>query len=226
MTPARVARGAPSRRSIGPAEPRARPLKVGIVSPYGYPHPGGVNEHVRYTYEAMRRLGHDVWIITSRYGKARDGGHVIRLAPATPSRPTAAWAASPSAGVSRSERATCWRSIASTSCIPRAAGALPVADNARPVGHRQHRHLPCLWRLLTVVLDRRSFRLAAGQQARRPIAVSGAARHFISRYFPGEYRIIPNGVDLDRYADAEPFEELRDGTINILFVGRFEERKG
>jgi hypothetical protein len=58
------------------------------------------------------------------------------------------------------------------------------------------------------------------------IAVSGAARHFISRYFPGDYRIIPNGVDLDRFADAEPFEELRDGTINILFVGRFEERKG
>jgi phosphatidylinositol alpha-mannosyltransferase len=58
------------------------------------------------------------------------------------------------------------------------------------------------------------------------IAVSGAARHFITRYLPGDYRIIPNGVDLDRFADAEPFEELRDGTLNILFVGRFEERKG
>ena len=40
-------------------------LKIGIVSPYGYPHPGGVNEHVRYTAEAMRRLGHEVKIITS-----------------------------------------------------------------------------------------------------------------------------------------------------------------
>src|SRR3972149_2765009 len=47
-----------------------------------------------------------------------------------------------------------------------------------------------------------------------------------SRYFPGDYQIIPNGVDLDQFAGAEPFEELRDGTINILFVGRFEERKG
>ncbi|HUH16930.1 MAG TPA: glycosyltransferase family 4 protein, partial [Methylomirabilota bacterium] len=56
--------------------------------------------------------------------------------------------------------------------------------------------------------------------------VSGAARHFINRYFPGEYRIIPNGVDLDRFTQAQPYEELRDGTLNILFVGRFEERKG
>ena len=57
--------------------------------------------------------------------------------------------------------------------------------------------------------------------------MSGAARHFISRYFPGDYEIIPNGVDLDRFTDAQPYEELRDGrTLNILFVGRLEERKG
>jgi phosphatidylinositol alpha-mannosyltransferase len=58
------------------------------------------------------------------------------------------------------------------------------------------------------------------------IAVSGAARHFINRYFPGDYEIIPNGVNLELFEGAEPFEELRDGYVNILFVGRFEERKG
>ena len=61
-------------------EPTRQPLKIGIVSPYGYPHPGGVNEHVRFTYEAMRRMGHDVWIITSKYGRERESeGNVIRL---------------------------------------------------------------------------------------------------------------------------------------------------
>ena len=29
------------------------------------------------------------------------------------------------------------------------------------------------------------------------IAVSAAARHFIDRYFPGDYKVIPNGVDID-----------------------------
>ena len=58
------------------------------------------------------------------------------------------------------------------------------------------------------------------------IAVSSAARHFVSRYFPGEYQIIPNGVDVDFYANAKPFPEYRDGRFNILFVGRLEPRKG
>ena len=60
--------------------PQGAPLKIGIVSPYGFPHPGGVNEHVRHTYEELRSLGHDAWILTPKYGKERDSeGHVIRL---------------------------------------------------------------------------------------------------------------------------------------------------
>ena len=58
------------------------------------------------------------------------------------------------------------------------------------------------------------------------IAVSAAARHFIDRYFPGDYKVIPNGVDLRQYGDAPPFARWRDGTPNILFLGRFESRKG
>jgi phosphatidylinositol alpha-mannosyltransferase len=58
------------------------------------------------------------------------------------------------------------------------------------------------------------------------IAVSSAARHFVSEYFPGDYRIIPNGVDVAFYSGARPFPEYRDGKVNILFVGRAERRKG
>ena len=61
------------------AAPRP-PLKIGLVSPYGFPHPGGVNEHVRHTYDELRSLGHDAWIITPKYGQERDSeGHVIRV---------------------------------------------------------------------------------------------------------------------------------------------------
>jgi phosphatidylinositol alpha-mannosyltransferase len=205
-----------------------RPLKIGIVSPYGYPHPGGVNEHVRFTYEAMRRMGHDVWIITSKYGRERESeGHVIRLG-------------------------TGWAAPANGS-VGRVTLGLRFKRQAREVlrAHRfdiLHFHEPFVPFLSPTMLDasetvniatfhafggfspsywvgsKFAGRLAGLLHGR--IAVSGAARHFINRYFPGEYRIIPNGVDLDRFASAEPFEELRDGTLNILFVGRFEERKG
>ncbi|MGZ8476133.1 MAG: glycosyltransferase family 4 protein [Candidatus Limnocylindria bacterium] len=206
-----------------------RPLKIGIVSPYGYPHPGGVNEHVRFTYEAMTRMGHDVWIVTSKYGRERESeGHVIRLG-------------------------TGWAAPANGS-VGRVTLGLRFKRQAREVLEAQrfdilHFHEPFVPFLSPTMLDasetvniatfhafggfspsywigsRFAGRLAAKLDGR--IAVSGAARHFIDRYFPGEYRIIPNGVDLEAFAGAEPYEELRDGrTLNILFVGRFEQRKG
>ena len=58
------------------------------------------------------------------------------------------------------------------------------------------------------------------------IAVSAAARHFIDRFFPGDYKVIPNGVDVARYANAVPIARWQDGTPNVLFVGRHEPRKG
>ena len=59
------------------------------------------------------------------------------------------------------------------------------------------------------------------------IAVSPAARQYASRFFPGEYRIIPNGIDIDHFsAERPPIPELNDGKLNILFVGRMEKRKG
>ena len=58
------------------------------------------------------------------------------------------------------------------------------------------------------------------------IAVSAAARHFIDRFFPGDYKVIPNGVDVGRFANAVPIARWQDGTPNVLFVGRHEPRKG
>ena len=38
--------------------------------------------------------------------------------------------------------------------------------------------------------------------------------------------MIPNGVDLRAFDNVVPFARWRDGTPNILYVGRFEPRKG
>ena len=215
--------------SVQPGVSARRPLKIGIVSPYGYPHPGGVNEHVRFTHEAMRRMGHNVWIITSKYGRQRESeGHIIRLG-------------------------TGWAAPANGS-VGRVTLGLRFKHQAREVLEAHsfdilHFHEPFVPFLSPTMLDQSNTvnvatfhafggfspsywigKRFAGHLAKKlhgRIAVSGAARHFIGAYFPGDYQIIPNGVDLDRFTGAEPYEQLRDGkTLNILFVGRLEERKG
>jgi phosphatidylinositol alpha-mannosyltransferase len=56
------------------------------------------------------------------------------------------------------------------------------------------------------------------------VAVSEAARWTAERYYGGRYRIVPNGVDLEA---ARPREGARpDGPLQLLFLGRAEERKG
>jgi len=56
------------------------------------------------------------------------------------------------------------------------------------------------------------------------IAVSQAARTFAQRRIHGSFDVIANGIDVDRFAHAEP-AALQPGPT-LLFVGRLEERKG
>jgi phosphatidylinositol alpha-mannosyltransferase len=57
--------------------------------------------------------------------------------------------------------------------------------------------------------------------------VSLAARRYVSEVYPGDYQIIPNGIDLDHFTNhTTPWPQYSDGKTNILFVGRLEKRKG
>lgn len=57
--------------------------------------------------------------------------------------------------------------------------------------------------------------------------VSPAAEALVSRYFPGEYRILPNGVDTGYFtAEGPVLDGLEPDAFNIVFVGRSEPRKG
>jgi phosphatidylinositol alpha-mannosyltransferase len=203
-------------------------VKIGLVTPYVYPLPGGVNQHVRYLYENLRLRGHDVRIITSSHGLQRASeGDVIRIGKGF---------SVPANG-----------SVGTITLSPR------YLSQVRDVLEREqfdvlHYHEPFVPFLSLIVLRlSTSVNIATfhayggfspayelgskvmGSYAERlhgRIAVSAAARHFIDRFFPGEYRVIPNGVDTGRFRRAVPIARWQDGTRNILFVGRFEPRKG
>jgi phosphatidylinositol alpha-mannosyltransferase len=82
--------------------------------------------------------------------------------------------------------------------------------------NRQH-----LYKLSHPIIKRWHDRLHGG------IAVSPAALRYVYNFFPRDYKIIPNGIDVDHFTrNAVPWPQYQDGKINLLFVGRLEKRKG
>ena len=203
-------------------------MKIGLVTPYVYPLPGGVNQHVRHLYANLRLRGHDVRILTSSHGLQRASeGDVIRIGKGF--------------------------SVPSNGSVGTLTFSHRYVSQVQAVLDRErfdllHFHEPFVPFLSLVVLRQSTsvniatfhayggfspaYELGSRMFSSYPnrlhgrIAVSAAARHFIDRYFPGDYKVIPNGVDTARFARAVPIARWQDGTRNILFVGRFEPRKG
>ncbi|HTO91229.1 MAG TPA: glycosyltransferase family 4 protein [Candidatus Sulfotelmatobacter sp.] len=205
-------------------------MKVGIVSQSYYPRYGGVTEHVHHTAVELRRRGHDVTIITSRF---REG----------------------EAGLPDVERIGMNVLVP----FNRAFVDLTVGWNLRRDLERVlrahdfdllHVHCPTAPTLPILAIESATcplvgtFHTTSGRSALmdffKPrltrcvekltarVAVSRTARQSAELYFPGTYELIPNGVDVERFHGAiEPFGEWRDpDRVNLLFVGRLDPRKG
>jgi phosphatidylinositol alpha-mannosyltransferase len=209
-------------------------MKVGIVVPYSWSYWGGVNEHVELKVEALRRLGietrtvigHDppgsfTRVLHPRHGRhGRPPADVIPvgrsvIVPANGALPNIVL--SPSAifrvkQVLRRERfdvlhlhepmtpvictATMAWANAPVVATFHASGQLSWNTFGKPV-----------WGFLMDRIDHR-------------IAVTEAARESASRWFPGDYELIPNGVLIPPEADPAGRDE------RIVFVGRHDPRKG
>jgi phosphatidylinositol alpha-mannosyltransferase len=205
-------------------------VKIALVSPYDYPFPGGVTSHIAHLDEEFTRLGHAVTILApSSKDEADLAAHrVVKLGSVVPV---------PVNG-----------SVARITLSLRLSGRVK-----RLLNHERfdviHLHEPLLPALPFTVLrhsatinvgtfhsswDSRVTRLWANPLVRRfdrrlhaRIAVSPRARDFAAAHFPGDYEIVPNGIAVEEFGDAvAPFAHLRDGKLNILFVGRLEQRKG
>ncbi|MEM5799624.1 MAG: glycosyltransferase family 4 protein [Candidatus Aenigmatarchaeota archaeon] len=58
------------------------------------------------------------------------------------------------------------------------------------------------------------------------IFVSKPLKKYISNYFSCKKTIIPNGIDLTKFKLKSLIKKYKDDKINLLFLGRFEKRKG
>jgi len=206
-------------------------MKIGLVSPYDYTHPGGVTEHVRDLGDWLRLLGHEVRTFAPSSRKDAESeipdfyriGRVFSL-PVNDSvaRITLSFhTARRVADILESERFDVLHFH--EPFMP----ALPLT--LLPMSHAPH-----------VATFHAFAKSNLGYYYGRPIlkqylkhldasiAVSRPARDFVQHYFPRlEPRVIPNGIDVERFRPGQtPIHHLRDGCVNVLFVGRLEKRKG
>jgi phosphatidylinositol alpha-mannosyltransferase len=206
-------------------------MRVAVVAQPYYPQAGGVSEHVHHTALELRRLGHDVDVVTSRFRTHRESGDGVLRIGRNILLPHLGALANVNAG---------WNLGKEMEAIYRRADydvvhvheplspTLPLVAIERAPAHAVvvgtfHASAPrgVAYRLGRPFLRRYSERLDGR------IAVSGAARRFASRYFAQDYAIIPNGVDPARFHPrVAPLPDLEPGTPTILFVGRFVPRKG
>ena len=209
-------------------------MKVGIVVPYSWSYWGGVNEHVELKVEALHRLGietrtvigHDPPGSFTRVLHPRHGRHgqppedVIPvgrsvIVPANGALPNIVL--SPSAipkvkRVLREERFDVLHlhePMTPVICTATLAWAeAPVVATFHASGNLAWNSIgKPAWGFLMDRIDHR-------------IAVTEAARESASRWFPGEYELIPNGTLIPPEADP------RDREHRIVFVGRHDPRKG
>lgn len=226
-------------------------MRVGLVSPYSYTYPGGVGRHVEALAEELLAQGHDVrllapWDPDDRLARLLHRG-------ARPHRRSAPDYLVP---LGRTVGIPANGAVSNLSVFPEAVAALgrelrhggydvlhvhepnaPVVswyatDAARvPVVGTFHAHSTARAAnafAANVLAARRTYNKLAVR-----IAVSEAARWTGERFYGGRYRVIPNGVDLRAAPGAaEPpapdaaATAATTGPLELLFVGRAEERKG
>ena len=205
-------------------------MRIALVSPYDYPYPGGVTEHIAALAAGLERRGHRVRILSpaSSGGERLAGDRVYRLG-----------------SVVR---------VPYHGSLARITLSLGLGGKVRAILERErfdvvHLHEPLLPTLPLTVLaltrtatvgtfhaywDRSLFYALGRPLLRRAfarldarVAVSAAAERYVGRYFPGAYTRIPNGVDTTRFRpDLEPLPAAAGAGPSVLFVGRLEPRKG
>lgn len=205
-------------------------MRIGIVCPYSFDVPGGVQFHVRDLAEHLISIGH----------------HVAVLAPADEDTPLPPYVE----GTGKAVPIPYNGSVARLAFGPITAGKVARwLDQGRfDVVHIHEPIVPslsilALWAVEgpTVATFHTSFVRSRAMQAAYPmvrgsfekihgrIAVSEAARETVITHIGGDAVVIPNGVFVDRFAAARPDPQWQ-GTSQaptIAFLGRIDEpRKG
>ena len=215
-------------------------VRVGLVSPYSYTYPGGVGRHVEALSEELLSQGHEVRLLAP-YDPDDRLARVMHRGASPDRRPVPEYLVPLGRTVGLPANGAVSNLAVSTQAVATLGRELRFGGydvihvhepNAPFVSWfaTEAARVPLVGTFHCYSRNPITNRVAANVAGARRlynklhvrIAVSEAARWTAERFYGGNYRIIPNGVDLSAARPApDPGEELQ-----ILFVGRAEARKG
>ncbi|MEV0128240.1 glycosyltransferase family 4 protein [Dactylosporangium sp. NPDC050688] len=203
-------------------------MRIGIVCPYSFDVPGGVQNHVRDLAETLIALGHHVSVLAPGDEESGEQPYVVPAGRAVPV-PYNGSVARVSFGLISATRVRRWMAagrfdvlhvheplIPSLSMLAVLSARGPVVATFHTAMTRS-RALAAAQGLLQLVLEKITGR----------IAVSELARKVQVEHLGGSAWEIPNGVQVSRYRAAAPLPGWPGDGGTLGFLGRFTEpRKG
>ena len=203
-----------------------RSLKIGIVCPYSWDTPGGVQNHIRDLAEFLIDAGHEVSVLAPAIDENKLPDYVVNAGKPI-SIPYNGAVARVLFGPVAFARVRQWISqgdfdllhlhepaIPSISLLACWAADGPMVGTFHAAAKRQ-KIIFAIGPILEPAIEKLSAR----------IAVSEAARLTLTDHLDTDAVIIPNGIYANRYTEGKRVEKWSGNTIG--FIGRFEEpRKG
>ncbi|MFI9627754.1 glycosyltransferase family 4 protein [Streptomyces sp. NPDC052042] len=217
-------------------------MKIGIVCPYSWDVPGGVQFHIRDLAEHLIRLGHRVSVLAPADDGTPLPPYVVSAGRAVPV-PYNGSVARLNFGFLSAARVRRWLHDGTFDVIhiheptSPSLGLLACWAAQGPIVATFHTSNPrsramiAAYPILQPALEKISARIAVSEYARRTLV----------EHLGGDAVVIPNGVDVDFFASAEPRPEWQSdaargaaegggespGGGTIGFIGRIDEpRKG
>lgn len=201
-------------------------LRIGLVCPYSLSVPGGVQGQVLGLARALRSMGHEARVLGPCDGPP-PASFVTPLGnslPTTANGSIAPLAPDPSAAL-RTIRALRDEDFDVLHLHePLAPGPTMTAltlDSTPMIGTFHAAGDSTSYRMLNPVV-----RWLADHLDQR-VVVSKDALELAERYLGGDYEVLFNGVELDRYTQVAPWRDAEPTSRpTVFFCGRHEERKG
>lgn len=201
-------------------------MKIGIVCPYSWDVPGGVQFHIRDLAEHLIRLGHEVSVLAPADDETPLPPYVVSAGRAVPV-PYNGSVARLNFGFLSAARVRRWLhdgvfdvvhiheptspSLGLLTCWAAQGPIVATFHTSNP----RSRAMLAAYPILQPALEKISARIAVSEYARRTLV----------EHLGGDAVVIPNGVDVDFFADAEPNPSWSGQTLG--FIGRIDEpRKG